>query len=382
MSHPRMIRFAPLSLILAGMIAATLALVPVGGSARAAAHTARGFYQQTNLVSDIPGMARFTDPHLKNPWGLSHSSTSPWWVSDNNAGVATVYHGTGTPAPLVVTIPLPGGGPGGAPTGNVFNTVNTTHPSAFVVSAQGVSGPSIFLFATEDGTISGWNPTVNPSAAILAVDRSTVGLGAVYKGLTMGRTDEGVFLYAANFRFGTVEMFDTRFKLVRSFTDRKLSQDCPLPGQCFAPFGIQNIAGRLFVTYALQKAGKHDDQAGPGSGFVDVFDTRGRLLQRFASHGTLNSPWGLTQAPDGFGPFSDAVLVGNFGDGRINAFSAHTGDFLGQLRDHAGNPIAIDDLWGVAFGNGGQAGARGTLFFAAGINDEQDGLFGTIEHAG
>ena len=360
-------------LLLVSVLLVAMAFVP--GVTRA---TSGGFYQQTNLVSDISGMAKFTDPNLKNPWGLSHSPTSPWWVSDNNAGVATLYKGDGSSVPLVVTIPLPGGGPGGTPTGNVFNPVNSTDQDDFVVSENGKSGPSIFMFATEDGTISGWNPNVDLTHAIIAVDRSTVGLGAVYKGLAIASRGSNELIYATNFRFGTIEAFDRKFKLVRSFTDSKLSNDCPLPGQCFAPFGIQNINGNLWVTYALQNAAKHDDVSGAGNGFVDVFTTAGHLLRRFAAHGTLNSPWGLALAPSNFGQFSNDMLVGDFGDGRINAFDPTSGAFLGQLTDQAGNPITIDGLWGLVFGNGTAAGLTNELFFTAGINDEADGLFGKI----
>jgi uncharacterized protein (TIGR03118 family) len=364
------------------LVVSTALRTPTIHAAGASSH--EGFYQQTNLVSDIPGMAKFTDPNLKNPWGISHSPTSPWWVSDNGAGVSTLYEGNGTPfppgSPLVVTIPAPGGAPGGTPTGNVFNPVNSTNPDDFVVSEKGKAGPSIFMFATEDGTIAGWNPNVDLTHAIIAVDRSTVGQGAVYKGLAFGRSDNREFIYATNFRFGTVEMFNAHFKLVRSFTDKKLANDCPLPGQCFAPFGIQNIDGKLYVTYALQKPDKHDDLAGPGNGFVDIFDTEGHLLRRFAAHGTLNSPWGLALAPDNFGRFSDDLLVGNFGDGRINAFDRHSGHFEGQLKDRSGKRITISGLWGLAFGNGKLAGETDELFFSAGINDEANGLFGKIEH--
>jgi uncharacterized protein (TIGR03118 family) len=350
------------------------------------ASSEEGFYVQTNLVSDMPNIAKFQDPNLVNSWGLVHSPTSPWWVADNGKNVSTVYNGNGTPvnplggsSPLVVSIPAPGGGPGGTPTGIVFNNVFVTNPNDFVVSANGKSGPSIFMFATEDGTISGWNPGVDPANAFIAVDRSTVGQGAVYKGLATGQADGKDFIYAANFRFGTVEMFNAHFKLVKSFTDNQLANDCPFPNQCFAPFGIRNIGGRLYVTYALQKADKHDDQAGPGNGFVDVFDTEGHLLRRFASQGTLNSPWGLTLTPRDFGPFSNDLLVGNFGDGHINVFNPKTGAFLGQLPDQAGDPISINGLWGIDFGNGVNAGERDELFFASGLNDEANGLFGKIQ---
>src|SRR6266704_4040864 len=352
------------------MIAAVVLLrplLPVAAHANGA-----GLYHQTNLVSDLPNIAQFQDPNLLNPWGLSHGPTTPWWVSDNGAGVSTLYNGAGTAIPLVVTIPPPAGSPAGttaAPTGNVFNGT-----SGFVVATSSGAGPSFFMFATEDGTISGWNPAADPTHAVLAVDRSSVGAGAVYKGLAIGSNASGTFIYATNFRFGTVEMFNSSFQLVGSFTDSKLANTCPLPNQCYAPFGIQNIGGKLFVTFALQNAEKHDDVSGPAHGFVDVFDTSGNLIRQLVVHGRLNSPWGLALAPADFGRFSNDLLVGNFGDGRINAIDPNNGDFLGQLRDQANNPITIDDLWGLAFGNGVNAGGTNELFFTAGINDEADGL--------
>jgi uncharacterized protein (TIGR03118 family) len=257
--------------------------------------------------------------------------------------------------------------------------------SGFVISQGGASGPTQFLFATEDGTIAGWNPAVDPAHALIAVDRSRVRegkfLGAVYKGLALAQAGTGSFLYATDFRFGVVEEFDTQFNLVGSFTDPALAADCPRPGQCFAPFGIQNIGGSLFVSFALQDKAHHDDVAGAGNGFVDVFDTSGTLIRRFAAGGTLNSPRGLALAPAGFGAFGNDLLAGDFGDGRISAFDPATGAFLGQLQDPAGQPIDINGLWGLAFGNGGLAGDTTTLFFAAGPNDEADGLFGTLQPA-
>jgi uncharacterized protein (TIGR03118 family) len=358
---------------------ATLLLLLVPVAAYAQANNANGFYQQTNLVSDLPNTATHQDTNLVNPWGLSHGPTTPWWVSDNGKGVSTLYDGNGTPVnplspgspPLVVTIPPPAGGTTAAPTGNVFNGT-----SGLVVSENGKSGPSRFIFATEDGTISGWNPTVDQTHAILEVDRSTVGAGAVYKGLAIN--DSGTFIYATNFRFGTVEMFDSNFHMAGSFTDSRLANTCPLPNQCYAPFGIQNIGGNLYVTFALQDAEQHDDVAGPAHGFVDVFDTSGNLIQRLIMHGRLNSPWGLAHAPADFGRFSNALLVGNFGNGRINAYNLNTGEFLGQLRDESNAPITIDGLWALGFGNDAAAGKHNELFFTAGIDDEAHGLFGKI----
>jgi len=341
-----------------------------------------GFYQQKNLVSDLPNLAAVRDKSLVNPWGLSHSPNGPWQVSDNGTGLSTQYTSLGKEVAPAVIIPGPAGVKAAAPTGNVFNsTIN------FVVSKNRKSFASEFLFATEDGTIAGFNPDVDATHAILAVDRSAVTqgafTGAVYKGLALATTNAGDFLFATNFRFGTVEKFDDQFNLVASFTDPALASDCPIPGppaQCFAPFGIQTINDELYVTFALQDAAHHDDVKGLGNGFVDVFDTNGTLIRRFASQGTLNSPWGLALAPATFGETSNDVLIGNFGDGRINAFDSVTGAFVDQLRDENGNAIAINGLWGLAFGNGGLAGDSNTLFFAAGFDDEAHGLFGSITH--
>ncbi len=348
----------------------------------AQAGIARGSYRQTNLVSDIAGLAPLTDPSLKNPWGLSSSSGSPIWVSDNNAGVTTLYNGAGQPVfPLgepFVTIPAPDGGPGGTPTGTVFNPT-----SDFVVSQGGNSGKSLFLFATEDGTISGWNPGVNKASAVLAVNNSAAtdsagDVGGVYKGLTNGSVTDASgtknYLYATNFRFGTVDVFDGQFNQLNwagAFTDPNLPAG-------FAPFGIQNIGGLIYVTYAMQDPFKHDDVKGPGHGFVDIYNPDGTLVQRFASGGALNSPWGLATAPAAFGNFHGDILVGDFGDGRINAF-APNGTFRGQLKSETSAPIQIDGLWGLRFGNGGNGGDVNSLFFAAEINDEADGLFGKID---
>ena len=338
------------------------------------------FYQQRNLVSDLLNLAQFRDKTLVNPWGLSRSPDGPWQVSDNGTGLSTQYTGAGKQVPPAVAIPTPNGVKTAAPTGNVFNgTID------FVISKNAKFFPSQFLFATEDGTISGFSPNVDSTHAILVVDRSAVKqkgfTGAVYKGLALATSGSGSFLFATNFRFGVVEKFDTQFHLVASFTDPDLARTCPIlqsPAQCFAPFGIQSINDQLYVTFALQDAAHHDDVAGAGNGFVDVFDTDGRLIRRFASEGTLDSPWGLTLAPANFGTFSNALLVGNFGDGRINAFNALTGRFLGQLQSGNANAIAINGLWGLAFGNGFSAGNTNTLFFTAGFNDEANGLFGTI----
>ena len=364
-----------LSLISTCAAMSLLAMVVLGSIvAVAQEHNASRRYKQVNLVSDIAGLAAVTDPNLVNPWGVAFSPTSPFWVSDNGTGVATLYNGEGTPIPLIVTIPPPSGSTDtSTPTGTVFNG-----PAGFVVSKDGTSGPAFFIFDTEDGTISGWNPTVDLHNAVLVVDNSQPGgvdgstEGAVYKGLAIAQTGEGSFIYANNFRDGIVERYDASFKFVDSFTD----PDLP-PG--YAPFGIRNIDGQLYVTFAEQGEDKKDDVAGRGHGFVDVFDTTGHLLRRFVSRGRLNSPWGLALAPADFGKFSGALLIGNFGDGRINAYDPVSGRFLGNLRNQHGQALSIDGLWTITFGNGGAAGSPNELFFTAGINDEADGLFGKLQ---
>ena len=361
-------------------VAVSTGLFAAAPSAVADNGAASRSYQQNNLVSDIPGLAAHTDPNLRNSWGTSTGPGLPIWVSDNATGKATLYDGQGNPQPgpgkqqLAVSIPAPpsaGAGAVGAPDGTVFNTAS----SGFVISKDGVSAPSRFLFATEDGTIVGWNPAVDPTHAVIAVDRSTAtdpagDRGAVYKGLALVSTPAGNFLYATNFRFGTVEVFDSNFNLVNTFTD-------PTVPAGFAPFGIHNIGGDLFVTFAKQDAAKFDDDAGPGHGFVDVFAPNGDLLQRLASRGKLDSPWGVTLAPTTFGAFGGDILVGNFGNGRINAFAPSTGQFLGQLKTSHG-PLRIPGLWGLRFPTGSLNVVPGALYFTAGLNHEADGLFGDI----
>src|SRR5207302_5348125 len=288
--------------------------------------------------------------------------------SDNGAGVSTLTNGAGQSLSLVVTIPPPGGGTSpAAPTGIVFNGTPD-----FSVTSGGKTGKAIFIFATEDGTISGWSPTVNGTQAILAADESNLGGGAVYKGLAIASTSSGNFLYASDFRNGLVEQFDSNFNLIRSFTDPGVA-----PG--YAPFGAQVLDGHLFVTYALQDATRHDDVAGPGNGYVDIFNFDGTLFQRLVSQGgEVNSPWGLDIAPAGFGDVAGKLLVGNFGDGTISVFDLLTGSFAGKLLGQDGNPIAIDGLWGLMNGNGGSGGDANKEYFTAGLNGEQDGLFGSL----
>jgi uncharacterized protein (TIGR03118 family) len=359
---------------------AVAALAGLAGSAFGDGGASGHSYVQTNLVSDVPGLAAHTDPNLRNPWSTSVGPGTPIWASDNGAGVTTLYDGAGNARPLVVTIPAApssGAAATGTPTGQAFNTFDSSS-SDFVISndTTGQSGSAAFLFATEDGTISGWNPNVDPTHAVIAVDRSTAtdgagDVGAVYKGLTLVSTANGKFLYASNFRFGQVDVFDNHFNLVNSFTDPSL------PGG-FAPFGIHNVGGHLFVTFAKQDASKHDDVARPANGFVDEFAPNGDLIRRFVSRGQLDSPWAVTLAPSTFGVFGGDILIGNFGNGRVNAYDPLTGEHLGQLSGPSGGPIEISGLWGLRFAPATPAAGPNTLFFTAGINDEADGLFGDI----
>jgi uncharacterized protein (TIGR03118 family) len=332
---------------------------------------ANAVFQQTNLVSNIPGLAAHTDPRLQNPWGLSLSPDGLFRVDDNHTGLSTVYDVNGNREPGTVHIPLPPGSSSTSPAAPDGTVLNST--SGFVISEHGRKAPATSIFATEDGAIAAWNSKVDRHHALIEVDNSAS--GAVYKALTIGTDAGGAFIYATNFHNGTVDVFDSNFHQVQragSFTDPNIPAG-------FAPFGIKDINGTIFVTYARQLApDNHDDQAGPGNGFVDQFDTHGSLIQRFAGNGALNSPHGLALAPADFGAFSGDLLVANFGDGRINAFDPKSGQFLGQLSDANGHPITNVGIWGITFGNGAGGTRKNTLYFAAGINGENDGLVGAI----
>src|SRR5438270_2453331 len=334
-------------------------------------------YLQTNIVSDVKGTARVTDPKLINPWGIVSGADTPFWIADNSAGVSTLYTGAGTSfpgAPASVAIPAPAGSPAGAagaPTGVVFNG----SPS-FIVRQGGTSGPSLFLFSTEDGTIAGWSPAANAASAIIAVDNAAQ--GAVYKGLAIATSGPRTLLYAANFREDSIDVFDGNFQPV---VNAGAFADPQIPAG-FAPFNIANLNGKLYVSYAKQNGAKHDDVAGVGNGYVDAYDMNGRLFGRLISGGTLNSPWGLALAPTGFGKFGTDLLVGNFGDGKINAFDPLSGKFLGALNDQHGKTLRIDELWGLAFGNGQNTGDPNTLFFTAGVGGEKHGLVGSLQPMG
>lgn len=326
-------------------------------------------YQQTNLVSDVPGLAQFTDPDLVNPWGLIASGGSPWWVSDNGTGFSTLYNGAGVKQTLVVTV-APAMAPGPAtPTGIVFNG-----STDFQLIAGMTSTAARFIFVTDDGTISGWNPSVNPNHSVLKVSNS--GSGAVYLGVTIAQSGGMNFLYVANFSGGRVDVFDKNYAAVTlgpgAFVDPELPEG-------YAPFNVQNIGGKVYVAYAKQNEDGDEEVAGRKFGYVDVFDGSGTLLQRFEHGPWMNAPWGLALAPTtGFGKSSGKLLVGMFGSGEIATFDPATGDFAGLLRDRYGMPITIEGLWALRFGNGGNAGPLTTLFFTAGIEDEAHGLFGTI----
>ncbi len=326
-------------------------------------------YQQTNLVSDVAGMAAITDPNLVNPWGLSRSATSPWWTANNGTGTSTLYNGLGVKQALVVTVPGPTGSTeAGTPTGTVFNG-----SSDFKVGLPGTNQPARFLFATEEGTISGWNPAANATMAINKVDWSAS--GAVYKGLTLGQIGTANYLYAANFHAGTVDVFDGSFTPVNlgatAFKDPHLPKG-------YAPFNVQAIGDKIYVTYAKQDADKIDEVQGPGRGFVTAYTTSGVLSLRLHSGRWFNAPWGVAQAPADFGRLSGLILVGQFGSGKIAAFDPVTGKFRGLMRGEHHRSVQIDGLWALSFGNGAGAGPLNTLYFAAGINDEAHGLFGTL----
>lgn len=367
-------------------------------------------YMQKNLVSDISqpdnadGTKVLLDPNLKNPWGLTRSSTtptrpgSPFWVGNNNSGTSTLYDGQGNPQNFFpdphpdsngnginspfnnfVMVPPPGFAPGtqSAPTGVVFNG----SPTDFLLVAGQPGTQAIFIFATEDGTISGWNPGVNPPTgvtnAILKVDNSEKGgpNGAVYKGMTSAEIDGRRFLYVTNFRSAKVEVYDTNFKRVRFDDDAFEAEGIP---QGFAPHNVQNIGGTLFVTYAKQDAARHDPVGGAGLGFVELFTPGGRHIGNLEHGDWFNAPWGVVWTTRDFGEFSNAILVGNFRSGWIAAFNGFTHKFIGFVKNTDDSLLFIDGLWSLTFGNDATAGPANTLFFTAGINNETDGLFGTI----
>lgn len=338
------------------------------------APAAQAQYQRTDLVSNQAGAAPLQDQRLVNGWGLVSLPGTPFWVSDNGTGFSTLYTAGGAQAPLFVSIPASPSAPSGTlgtPTGIVGNI--SPNPNDFTFKEHGNSGRAIFIFATLDGTIAAWTPAVDPidpkthlsTATTVAPDRAKV--GAVYTGLAIAVDDsKRAFLYAADDSANRrIDVFNSSFTYIKSFSDPEIPRN-------FTPYGIQAINGQIWVTYtALNKA---------QGGFVDVFDTTGKPVKHFAVHGPLHSPWGIAQAPANFGPMSNAILISNnTSRGRINAFNSETGQFLGPLRDTAGNPIEIDQLWGIQFGQGAAAnGPVNQLFFTAGPTNYANGLFGTI----
>jgi uncharacterized protein (TIGR03118 family) len=338
------------------------------GNSRNSGHS--GGYAVTNLVSNVPGLALNQDANLVNGWGIVAGPTTPLWVSDNGSGHSTVYDGTGA-LRLTVVVPSVGGSGTGVPTGVVFNLGASPTSNDFLVAGPGTAAR--FMWSTEDGGIAAWAGPPSTSATI----RFAASDGAVYKGLALAGDGNAHFrIYAADFHNGKIDVIDSTFtkaSVTGGFVDPKIPAT-------FHPFNVMNIQGNLYVTYALCCEANSDDEVhGPGLGYVDVFDTDGNLIRRVATRGKLNAPWGVALAPAGFGRFSNDLLVGNFGDGTINAYDADDFSFAGQLGMPDGRPVTIDGLWGITFGNGFQQQPATTLFFAAGPNDEGDGLFGRID---
>lgn len=327
-----------------------------------------GRYAVTKLVADLPGVAGKMDSNVVNGWGIAMLATSPIWVSNNGTGTSTLYNGAGIAIspPSPVTIPAASDAGQGVPTGM------TSNPSAndFLMDGPG-SAAARFLWATEDGGIAAWAGGAAATIKFVAQD------GASYKGIALAGDGEHFRLYAADFHNGKIDVLDNTFQptsVPGGFVDRNIPAG-------FAPFNIMNLQGNLYVSFAKQQPGSDDEAHGVGLGFVDVFDADGFLLARAATRGKLNAPWGMAIAPAGFGAFSNHLLVGNFGDGRINAYDLKNFTPAGQLRGSNGHVLVIDGLWGIAFGNGFQQQPTDTLFFAAGPDDENHGLYGRIDPA-
>jgi len=322
-------------------------------------------FTQTNLVSDVANLALHQDLVLKNAWGLSHGPNTPFWISDAGTDLSTLYDGTGSKVSLQVAIPGPAAHVPAVPTGNLFNPT-----SGFLVTAGDSSTKAFFIFAGATGTISAWNPNVDRFHAILKVNNFPQ---AGYTGIALGTNSTGTFLFAANFPEGRIDVFDSTFApatLAGTFTD-------PVVPAGYGPFNIENINGRLFVTYAKIDPQTGHDIAGVGNGYVAVFDTNGMLLRHFASQGLLNSPWGMAIAPSTFENVKGDLLVGNFGDGHVNAFRLSDGRFGGQLKME-GRTIVVPGLWALVDGGGALNADPNEVYFTAGINNQADGLFGTL----
>ena len=349
---------------LAALAAATLVAAPVS----AANINSQNSYTVHPLVSDTGVGGSLVDTNLVNGWGITAGPTTPWWVANNGTDTSTLYRGDGSKVPLTVTVP-------GGPTGTVFNAVATN----FLVSVGAASGPARFIFANEDGEIRGWNPTVPAANSTVTEVGAPASGGASYKGLAIGSVGSNAYLYATDFHNAKVDVYNSGWTLqdwAGAFVDPGIPSG-------FAPFGIQNLNGLIFVTYAKQDAEAGDEVAGEGLGYVSAFGTDGSFLGRVASRGALNAPWGLAWAPadpEKFGRFNGDLLVGNFGDGRINAFAWTPGGWeaRGHLKTADNHPLVIDGLWGIGFGNGSGSGPTTTLYFAAGPDDESHGLYGSV----
>jgi uncharacterized protein (TIGR03118 family) len=325
-------------------------------------------YSATKLVTDGFTSAPHIDANLQNPWGIAFNPLGDVWVSDNGSSKSTLYDGEGIPNSLIVNIPAGVAGDG-SPTGIVYNA-----SSDFVVSNDsGASGPAIFIFAGEHGTISGWSPDVDSNNAILVHDDGDE--GAIYKGIALAGNGTENRIYVTDFHNRSVDVYDNHFEEVEV---KGGFRDPTIPPH-YAPFGIQNILGSIYVTFAKQDADAEDDVAGPGFGYVDVFDVNGNLIRRVVSRGALNAPWGMALAPASFGHFANRLLVGNFGDGVINAYNPTNGQFVGSLKTRGGQVMQNEGLWGIAFGTGLFNQDTNALFFSAGPNDEADGVYGRID---
>lgn len=337
--------------------------------ASAAAPALSAGVSQTNLTSDGTVAGTITDTHLVNAWGMSYAPTGPWWISDNGTGLTTLYDGSGVAKSLVVTIPPAAGATGpSAPTGQVFNPT-----TAFTISASGKTATSLFLFATEDGTLSGWAPGVNVTSAVTTVDNSKVGKGAVYKGLALAMSNQSPYLLAANFRSGYIEVYDGAWKHTANLRDTTLPQK-------YSPFNVAVLGGNIYVAYAVVQPDRHDDLPGLGNGVLEQIDITGKVIAKFKVGKMLNSPWGMALAPSTWGRYAGKLLVGNFGDGRITAFDLPTHAQIGQLKTPKGQALVIPGLWGLMPGNGASAGPTTSVYFTAGPNDEANGLFGALTY--
>ena len=362
------------NLLQAGLVALVLSACGGGDDSGPPASGTMASYTATSLVSDVntsanPYATSNVDPNLVNSWGIAFNPAGFVWVANAGTSTSTLYDGNGARQSLVVAIPAGTAG-AASPTGIVFNASTTS----FAVTQGGLTGASPFIFVGEAGTVAGWSPSVNLNAAITVYDGAATGV--VFKGAALASSAGANFLYATDFHNGKVMVFDATFAPVTvsgGFTDATLPAG-------YAPFGIQAIGGQLYVSYAKQDGAAHDNVDGAGLGLINVFDATGHFVKRFVDvGGALNAPWGMALAPSNFGTFSGALLVGNFGDGKINAYNQSTGALLGALSGSSGTPLAIDGLWGIAFGNGINSQPTNTLFYAAGPADEAHGVYGRID---